>query len=103
MSSHSCSFFHFFYPGSFIGSVFIVPIFLVCDTSIMATCPSIPAARFAFYVLLVFLFFFSLFVVVLSSKLKTSISIIVNINVEQSDNNTTIGNRHIQSPISYLQ
>ena len=46
----------------------IVSICLVCDTSIVATCPSKPAARFAFR--LCFIRFVLLFVVVLSGKPK---------------------------------
>ena len=46
----------------------IVSIFLVCDSSIVATSPSIPAARFAFH--LCFIRFVLLFVVVLSGEPK---------------------------------
>ena len=42
----------------------IVTISLGCDSSIVATCPSIPAARFAFVVFVLFV----LFVVVLSGE-----------------------------------
>ena len=37
-----------FFQARFIAAVSIVSISLVCDSSIVATCPSIPAARFAF-------------------------------------------------------
>ena len=45
----------------------VVSICLVCDFSIVTTCPSMPAARFAFCVLLIL---FLLFVVVLSGEPK---------------------------------
>ena len=41
---------------------------LVCDSSIVATCPSVPAARFAFVCVLLILFL--LFVAVLSDEPK---------------------------------
>ena len=47
--SFSCFFFFFiFFLARFIAAVSIVSISLVRDSSIVATCPSIPAARFAF-------------------------------------------------------
>ena len=48
LSPHSCSFFFHFFLARFIAAVSIVSISLVRDSSIVATCPSIPAARFAF-------------------------------------------------------
>ena len=67
MSPHSCSlFFSFIFLARFIAAVSIVSISLVCDSSIVATCPSISAARFAFCLCLADLFL--LFVLVLSGE-----------------------------------
>ena len=64
MSPLSC----FFFLARFIVVVSIVTVCLVYNSSVVATCPSIPAARFAFcYALLVLLV---LFVVVLSGEPK---------------------------------
>ena len=57
-----------YFLARYIAVVSIVSICLVCDSSIVATCPSIPAARFAFR--LCFIRFVLLFVVVLSGEPK---------------------------------
>ena len=57
-----------FFLTRHIAVVSIVSICLVCDSSIVATCPSIPAARFAFH--LCFICFVFLFEVVLSGEPK---------------------------------
>ena len=44
----------------------VVPVSLVCDSSIVTTCPSIPAARYAFHFCVLFVLF--LFVVGLSGE-----------------------------------
>ena len=56
LSPKNCSFFHFFL-ARFIAVVPIVSICLVYDFSIVATCPSMPAGRFAFVCVLFVLFF----------------------------------------------
>ena len=68
MSPLGCSFFFLIFLVRFIGVVSIVSVCLVCDSSIVATCLSTPAARFAFCL---FSFIsFLLFVVVLSIEPK---------------------------------
>ena len=42
-----------FLPVRFIAVVFIVSVCLVCDSSMVATCPLIPAASFAFCLCLI--------------------------------------------------
>ena len=58
-------FYFFFFSFSLIPFIAVVPICLVCDSSIVATCSSIPAARFVFVSLLfiLFLFFVGVFLV----------------------------------------
>ena len=57
-----------FFLSSCIAVVSIVSGFLVCGSGIVATCPSIPATRFACH--LCFIRFVLLFVVVLSAEPK---------------------------------
>ena len=52
----------------FFADASIVSVCLVCDSSIVATCPSIPAARLLFVCVLFVLFL--LFVIVLSDEPK---------------------------------
>ena len=49
--------FFIFFLARFIAVVPIVSVCLVCDFSIVATCPSMPAGRFAFVCVLFVLFF----------------------------------------------
>ena len=60
-------FFRFFFLARFIAAVSIVSISLVCDSSIVATCPSVPAARIAFFLCVSFVLIL-LCVVVLSKQ-----------------------------------
>ena len=57
-----------FFLARYIVVVSVVSICLVCDSSIVATCPSMPAARYAFR--LCFVRFVFLFEVVLSGEPK---------------------------------
>ena len=73
MSPLGCSFLFFFFffiifLARFIADASIVSVCLVCDSSIVVICPSIPAARFPFC--LCFIQLFLLFVVVLSGEPK---------------------------------
>ena len=56
---------HFFWLMILLSCLY-VSFFLVCDSSIVTTCPSIPAARFVFR--LCFIRFLLLFLVVLSGE-----------------------------------
>ena len=56
------------YLARFIAVVSIMFICLVCDSSIVATCPSSPAAGFAFCLYVIRFVLFLLFVVVLSGE-----------------------------------
>ena len=68
---HNCSFFFFFFfLAHFIAAVLIVSVSLICDSSIVATCPSIPAARFDF-VCVLFVLFLLFVVVFLVSQSRT--------------------------------
>ena len=66
VSSHA--FIYAFFLARYIAVVSILSICLVCDSNIVATCPSIPAARFAFR--FCFIRFVLLLVVVLFGEPK---------------------------------
>ena len=68
-SQSSDIFFHFFL-ARVIAVMSIISICLVCNFSIVATCPSMPAARFAFCLWFVCFFLVLLFIVVLAGEPK---------------------------------
>ena len=65
----------------------IVSFCLICDSSLVATCPSIPAARFAFSVLFVL---FLLFVVFLSGEPK------------QNQGRELVDSKLVQAPSNFI-